>query len=77
MDNSGDNYPAVLEAARRKLTDLNGGTELETGSAGVVVDLILERGGKRVRNPKRYVLGVLRDHGHEWLNYIQTGKVPE
>lgn len=45
--------------------------------ASTAVDLILERGGKRVRNPTRYVMGTLRDHGPEWVAYIFEGKEPE
>lgn len=74
-DNSGD-YPAVLAAAAARLSALNG-SEISIAQTGPVVDMILDRGGKRVRKPRHYVLGVLRDHGHEWLNFIHTGKEPE
>lgn len=76
---AGDNpvdYPGLLAAASAKLTSLNG-SPITVAQAGPVVDLILDRGGSKIRNARRYVLGVLRDHGHEWLNYIHTGKEPE
>lgn len=74
VDNSTE-YPAVLAAAAEQLSKI-AGEPISTLQAGVVVDEILGRGGARVRNPRRYVLGTLRVSGPEWLQFALTGKEP-
>lgn len=76
VDNPVDDYPALLASTAAKLSSI-AGEPISVAQAGVVVDRILERGGNRVRNPRRYVLGTLAQHGPEWLAFIIEGKEPE
>ncbi len=75
VDNRSE-YAKLIDSAARYLTGIAGET-ISKLQAGTAVDLILERGGRRVRNPERYVMGTLRKSGPEWLQYIFTGKEPE
>jgi hypothetical protein len=76
-DKPGDNveYADIVLATSDRLSKL-ASEPISAAKAMTVVDLILERGGKRVRNPQRYVLGVLKQSGMEWLQYVFEGKVP-
>lgn len=76
VESGGDNYAGLLAAAAAKLSSI-AGEPISVAQAGVVVDRILERGGNRVRNPRRYVLGTLAQHGPEWVAFIIEGKEPE
>lgn len=70
-----DNSVETVRAAAARLEKI-AGEPVTTTQAVSVVDEILDRGGRRVKNPIRYVLGTIDKSPGEWVAYAFEGKVP-